>query len=104
MNRVGITAAACVLLLAFTGVIYAMGREHASTAAELAQERRARIAVQRALEHAEEVVAVHRAHLSRAADERRKIQKILNDLQQMEGRNAPLSPLQRATAERLYAK
>jgi hypothetical protein len=49
-------------------------------------------------------VAVHRAHLRRAADERREIKTILNDLQQMEGRNALLSPVLRATAERLYAE
>ena len=104
MNRVVIAAAACALVLTFSGIIYVMGREHASTAAELAQERRARLAVQITLDQAQEAVAVHRAHLSRVAEERLEIQTILNDLQQVEGRNAPLSPVLRATAERLYAK
>ena len=104
VTRVGVTAAACVLVLAFTGVIYKIGREHARTAAELAQELRTRLEMQHALDQAQEAVAVHRAHLRRADDERREIQTILNDLQQMEGRNAPLSTVLRATVERLYVK
>jgi HK97 family phage major capsid protein len=45
---------------------------------------------------------VHRAHLARAADQARQFDAIRNDLQTMEGRDAPLSPLLRATAERLF--
>ena len=55
-----------------------------------------------AQEQAEEAVRVHRAHLARAADQARQFDAIRNELQIMEGRNAPLSPLLRATAERMW--
>ena len=58
----------------------------------------AEVAQQEALETAR----VHRAHLARAADQARQFDAIRNDLQTLEGRNAPLSPLLRATAERLW--
>ena len=58
----------------------------------------AQVAEQQALESAR----VHRAHLARAADQARQFDIIRNELQEMEGRNAPLSPLLRATAERLW--
>jgi len=45
---------------------------------------------------------VHRDYLARAADQARQFDAIRNDLQILEGRNAPLSPLLRATAERLW--
>jgi hypothetical protein len=50
----------------------------------------------------EQAAEIHRAHLSRAADEARAWDALSNDLQQMEGRNAPLSPLLSATADRLF--
>ena len=55
-----------------------------------------------AQEQAEEATRVHRAHLARAADQARQFDAIRNDLQTLEGRNAPLSPLLRATADRLW--
>ncbi|WIY25107.1 hypothetical protein [Parasedimentitalea psychrophila] len=58
----------------------------------------ARVAQQQALD----VARFHRAHLARAADQARQFDAIRNDLQEMEGRDAPLSPLLRATAERLW--
>jgi len=45
---------------------------------------------------------VHRDYLARAADKARQFDAIRNDLQILEGRNAPLSPLLRATADRLW--
>lgn len=70
---------------------------------ELEAERRALSAAEAVIEQAEEAARVHRAHLARAADEARRWDALSRDLQQMEGRNAPLSPLLRATAERLYS-
>lgn len=55
-----------------------------------------------ALEQAEEAARLHRAHLARAAEEARRWTEVENDLQQMEGQDAPLSPLLGHTAERLY--
>ncbi len=69
---------------------------------ELAAERSDLSAARAVILQAEEAARVHRAHLVRAADEARRWDSISRDLQQMEGRNAPLSPLLRATAERLY--
>ncbi|TLP68096.1 hypothetical protein FEE96_06170 [Parasedimentitalea maritima] len=58
----------------------------------------ARIAQEQALESAR----VHRVYLARAADQARQWDVLFNDLQSMEGRDAPLSPLLRAAAERLW--
>jgi len=55
-----------------------------------------------AQEQAIETARIHRAHLKRAADQARQWDAIRNDLLEMEGRNAPLSPLLRAAAERLW--
>ena len=55
-----------------------------------------------AQEQAEQAARVHRAHLARAADQARQFDTIRNDLQTLEGRDAPLSPLLRATADRLW--
>lgn len=54
------------------------------------------------LAQAEEAARVHRAHLARAAERARQWDALSRELQAMEGRNAPLSPLLRAAAERLY--
>ncbi|OED46370.1 hypothetical protein AB838_20400 [Rhodobacteraceae bacterium (ex Bugula neritina AB1)] len=51
---------------------------------------------------AAETARIHRAHLARAADRAREWDALSNDLEMMEGRDAPLSPLLSATAERLY--
>ncbi|MEP4038902.1 MULTISPECIES: hypothetical protein [unclassified Pseudophaeobacter] len=71
-------------------------------AAKLEQAQRQLTAALVELERAEEAARVHRAHLARAAEEERRWILITNDLQQMEGQDAPLSPLLGHTAERLY--
>lgn len=57
-----------------------------------------------ALDQAKTSAQVHRAYLDRQEAEARRWQQLANDLQSMEGRDAPLSPLLSATAERLYAR
>ncbi|MEQ3680105.1 hypothetical protein [Pseudophaeobacter sp.] len=59
-------------------------------------------AAQAILEQAAETARIHRAHLARAADEARAWVALSNELQNMEGRDAPLSPLLAATAGRLF--
>lgn len=93
--------AALVAASSIAGLIWLV-RDYANDKAALKLERAARIAAEASLERAEEAAAVHRAHLARAADQERQVQEIRNELQQMEGRDAPLSPLLRATAERLW--
>ncbi|WP_422049926.1 hypothetical protein [Shimia sp.] len=87
--------------LAVIGLIWLV-RDYATDKAALKLERAARIAAEASLERAEEAAAVHRAHLARAADQERAFQEIRNELQQMEGRDAPLSDLLRSTSDRLY--
>ena len=60
------------------------------------------IAAQAVIAQAAETARIHRADLGRAADEVRAWVALTNDLQNMEGRDAPLSPLLSATAERLF--
>jgi hypothetical protein len=69
--------------------------ELAATQADLAT-------TQASLQQAAETARIHRAHLDRAADEARQWSALSNELQNMEGRNAPLSPLLAATAGRLF--
>ena len=57
---------------------------------------------QATLEQAAETARIHRAHLGRAAEAARSWVALSNDLQQMEGRDAPLSPLLSDTADRLF--
>jgi chromosome segregation ATPase len=54
------------------------------------------------LQRAAETAQIHRAHLDRAADEARHWAALLNELERMGGRDAPLSALLGATAGRLY--
>ncbi len=64
---------------------------------ELSAERAARA-------QSDEAAAVLRAHFARIADEDAKWRDLDADLRKMEGRDAPLSPLLRATAERLWGQ
>ncbi|WP_172684879.1 hypothetical protein, partial [Phaeobacter sp. 11ANDIMAR09] len=67
------------------------------------KEAQADLATARAtLEQAAETARIHRDHLSRAEKEARAWVALSNDLQQMEGRDAPLSPLLSATADGLF--
>ena len=52
----------------------------------------------------DEAAAVLRAHFARIADEDAKWRDLDTDLRKMEGRDAPLSPLLRTTAERLWGQ
>lgn len=63
---------------------------------------RERAAFQDQVKRATEAAAVHRAHIARVEQDRKVLQTTIIELQQMEGRDAPLSPLLRATADRLY--
>lgn len=73
-----------------------------SLRADLARAQRDLSTARASLARAQEAARIHRAHLARAADEARRWSDLSNDLQQMEGRDAPLSPLLAATAQRLY--
>jgi hypothetical protein len=59
-------------------------------------------AAQAVIAQAAETARIHRVHLDRAANEARAWAALSNDLQNMEGRDAPLSPLLSATARRLF--
>eukprot|EP00919_Chromeraceae_sp_WS-2016_P061705 GHVR01146273.1.p1 GENE.GHVR01146273.1~~GHVR01146273.1.p1 ORF type:complete len:112 (-),score=26.93 GHVR01146273.1:411-746(-) len=76
--------------------------DRARLRAELVQTQAHLTQAQAALERAADVARIHRAHLSRAATETRRWSDLFTDLQLMEGRNAPLSPLLDTTAERLF--
>ena len=76
--------------------------DRARLRAELVQTQAHLTQAQAALERAADVARIHRAHLSRAATETRRWSDLFNELQLMEGRDAPLSPLLGSTAERLF--
>ncbi|MGR3624329.1 hypothetical protein [Pseudophaeobacter sp.] len=97
----GLSAAAALVAMAcwLGAVIGERARLQADLAATTTRLHRA----QSELERAAEAARIHRAHLARAADEARRWSVLSNELQQMEGRDAPLSSLLSATAERLYA-
>ncbi|MCD9148529.1 hypothetical protein [Pseudophaeobacter flagellatus] len=78
-------------------------QDRARLRADLAATRSDLTRAQATLQQAAETARIHRAHLDRAADEARQWSALSNDLQQMEGRDAPLSPLLAATAQRLFS-
>ncbi|MEP2717654.1 hypothetical protein [Pseudophaeobacter sp.] len=65
------------------------------------QQLQLRTAEQR-LQQAAQAARIHRAHLARAAEEARHGAQLSHELDQLEGRDAPLSPVLRHTAERLF--
>lgn len=88
------------------GVWWIVGlvRERAELTAAL-DAARVEIATHRAaLAQAQEAARVHRAYLDRMEGERARWNGIERDLQSMEGHDAPLSDLLRATAVRLYGE
>ena len=95
-----------VLLLAVLGggvwLVSDAFRDRAHQRVELQAVRKELAVMHAELARAEEAARVHREHLKRTADDARRFQTITNDLQTMEGRDAPLSPLLAATADRLF--
>lgn len=77
-------------------------RDRAQLRTDLAAVKKDLSSAKAELAQAAETAQIHRAHLDRAANEARQWQAISNDLQQMGGRDAPLSPLLAATADRLF--
>ncbi|MEC8195941.1 MAG: hypothetical protein VX228_06405, partial [Pseudomonadota bacterium] len=98
-RRIGM-ALGSLVMAASLGLYLVLGR--ADLPAQPLAERGAEIAA--ALKQAETAAAVHRAYLARAEVDAERWRAVQNDLQSMEGRDAPLSPLLRATAERLFAR
>ncbi len=87
------------------GVVWFVGdaiNDRTRLRGELAAARSELKTAQASLLQAEETARVHRAYLDRAADKARGWAALSNELQLMEGRNAPLSPLLYATADRLF--
>ncbi|GAA6196711.1 hypothetical protein NBRC116598_21550 [Pseudophaeobacter arcticus] len=93
------------LVAVLAGVVWFIGdafNDRTRLRGELAAVQSDLAAAQATLEQAAETARIHRDHLSRAAKEARAWVALSNDLQQMEGRDAPLSSLLGATAQRLY--
>ena len=93
------------LVAVLAGVVWFIGdavNDRTRLRGELAAARKDLAAAHGALEQAAETARVHRAYLDRAAETERAWVALSNDLQNMEGRDAPLSPLLSATSERLY--
>lgn len=96
-----------VLAVALGGAVLVLwgGRlmqERTRLSAELGQLQRQLSTALIELDRAQEAARIHRAHLARAEDAARRWSGIANELQRMEGQDAPLSPLLGHTAERLY--
>ncbi|MFC4217183.1 hypothetical protein ACFP4H_11845 [Pseudophaeobacter arcticus] len=94
------------LVSVLAGVVWTVAdafQDRTHLRAELAATQADLATAQASLQQAAETARIHRAHLDRAADEARAWVALSNDLQQMEGRDAPLSPLLAATAGRLFS-
>ncbi|KZK84863.1 hypothetical protein PsAD13_01396 [Pseudovibrio sp. Ad13] len=79
-------------------------RDQERIAVELKSTRLRLSQAQMALARAEEVARVHKAYLQQAEAEAELWEKLANDLQSMESRDAPLSDFLGTAAERLYSK
>ena len=94
------------LVAVLAGVVWTIGaafQDRTRLRAELAATQVDLATAQATLQQAAETARIHRAHLDRAADEARAWVALSDDLQNMEGRDAPLSPLLSATADRLFS-
>ena len=101
MNRL---AAIGLLVLALVAWALFERQGKVSAIAEADHLRTELLASKAALAQAAEAAAVHRAYLSKAQEEARKWAAIENEFRDMEGRDAPLSPLLRAASERLWGQ
>jgi Flp pilus assembly protein TadB len=96
-------AAAAVIALLATWGLWQRGQAIAARGelqilqTDLSAERAARA-------QSDEAAAVLRAHFARITDEDAQWRDLDADLRKMEGRDAPLSPLLRTTAERLWGQ
>ncbi|NDW00050.1 hypothetical protein [Salipiger sp. PrR002] len=77
-------------------------KARADLEAELRVSRAELVGARTALSQAQEAARVHRVYLERAERDRERWTALEHELQTMEGRDAPLSDLLRATAGRLY--
>lgn len=96
-------AAAAIVFGVIALIVLGEIKDARKTATELATTKADLKDATAALRAAEVAKAVYRAHLDREAKRNQEIDEFLQDLQSMEGRDAPLSPLLRATADRLYS-
>lgn len=101
MNRI---AALAIVVLALVAWALFERQGRVSAVADADHLRTELSASKAALAQAAEAAAVHRAYLAKAQDEARKWADIENEFRDMEGRDAPLSPLLRAAAERLWGQ
>jgi hypothetical protein len=93
------------LVAVLAGVVWTVAdafQDRSRLRVELAASQADLATAQASLQQAAETARIHRAHLDRAADEARAWVALSDDLQNMEGRDAPLSPLLAATARRLF--
>ena len=97
-------AAALLASLALSGVLVWVMQRNAALSVENHDLRVSLVSARQALSQAAEAAAVHRVYLDQQEAEARRWQQLANVLQSMEGRDAPLSVLLSATAERLYAR
>lgn len=97
-------AAALLALLALSGVLVTAMQRSAALSVENHDLLVSLVSARQALNQATEAAAVHRVYLDQQEAEARRWQQLANDLQSMGGRDAPLSDLLGATAERLYAR
>ncbi|GAA6198681.1 hypothetical protein NBRC116598_41260 [Pseudophaeobacter arcticus] len=94
------------LVTMLAGVVWFIGdafNDRTRLRGELAAVQSDLATTQASLQQAAETARIHRAHLDRAADEARAWVALSDELQNMEGRDAPLSPLLAATAGRLFS-
>jgi hypothetical protein len=94
------------LVAVLAGVVWTVAdafQDRSRLRVELAASQADLATAQASLQQAAETARIHRAHLDRAADEARAWVALSDDLQNMEGRDAPLSPLLAATAGRLFS-
>jgi len=97
-------AAALALALGLAAALWWLSARNNALTSQVASLRVSVASAQHALKQAETAAAVHRAYLARAEVDAERWRAVQNDLQSMEGRDAPLSPLLRTTAERLFAR
>lgn len=104
IRRYGLTLL-LLAALAFGGwYLRGVFADRAALRVEVKAEQAARRAAESALARAAEAAEIHRAHIARMEEDAAAWRGLLDDFQQMEGADAPLSPFLRAASGRVLGR
>jgi len=101
ITRYALIAALVVSLAGVTALWWVTGQRDEARA-EAARLQRELASALVAIDVAKNAAAVHRVYVDRLTRDNREMSQLLDELQRLDGQNAPLSPLLDTTVDRLW--